>query len=141
MRILLYIFTGTFAVAGSFLHVEVCLETHPECLGGAKIAGQAQCRIGSNRPFAVNNFIDPAGRDADFPGDAVLAQPHGHQELVQENLTGTRIVRAYVQEDEQHRRFEELNREYRARNMALVLAGSTIPMATKDPRTLSGRCL
>jgi ATP-binding cassette subfamily B protein len=40
--------------------------------------------------------------------------------MVQENLTGVRIVRAYVRELEQARRFEELNEEYRSRNMGLV---------------------
>ena len=42
--------------------------------------------------------------------------------FVQENLTGVRIVRAYVQEDEQARQFDDLNAEYRERNMSLVRA-------------------
>jgi ATP-binding cassette subfamily B protein len=40
--------------------------------------------------------------------------------MVQENLTGVRIVRAYTQEDEQARRFHALNHEYRQRNMGLA---------------------
>jgi len=49
--------------------------------------------------------------------------------MVQENLTGVRIVRAYVQEEEQARRFDELNREYRARNMNLArTAGAFHPI-------------
>ena len=40
--------------------------------------------------------------------------------MVQENLTGLRIVRAYVQEDAQAREFELLNAEYLNRNMNLV---------------------
>ena len=40
--------------------------------------------------------------------------------MVQENLTGVRIVRAYVQEAEQARQFAELNAEYRDRNMSLA---------------------
>ncbi len=40
--------------------------------------------------------------------------------LVQENLSGARIVRAYVQEDRQEREFEELNAAYLDRNMALA---------------------
>jgi len=49
--------------------------------------------------------------------------------MVQENLTGTRIVRAYVQEEEQNRRFDALNKEYRARNMALArTAGAFHPV-------------
>ncbi len=41
---------------------------------------------------------------------------------VQENLTGVRLVRAYVQEVDQARRFEEMNREYMDRNLHLVKA-------------------
>lgn len=49
--------------------------------------------------------------------------------MVQENLTGVRIVRAYVQEEEQARRFEELNREYRLRNMRMAkVAGAFHPI-------------
>ena len=40
--------------------------------------------------------------------------------MVQENLTGMRIVRAYLQEDSQARHFEELNRQYMELNMGLV---------------------
>ena len=40
--------------------------------------------------------------------------------MVQENLSGVRIVRAYTQEDAQEREFAALNREYFDRNMALA---------------------
>ncbi len=40
--------------------------------------------------------------------------------MVQENLTGMRIVRAYVQEESQAGHFDRLNREYMDRNMGLV---------------------
>ena len=42
--------------------------------------------------------------------------------MVQENLTGLRIVRAYVQEGEQEAKFDELNADYMDRNLALVKA-------------------
>ena len=42
--------------------------------------------------------------------------------MVQENLTGLRIVRAYSQEEEQERQFEELNSDYLSQNMGLVKA-------------------
>ena len=42
--------------------------------------------------------------------------------MVQENLTGVRIVRAYVQEAEQARQFDKLNAEYRDRNVRLARA-------------------
>ena len=49
--------------------------------------------------------------------------------MVQENLTGMRIVRAYVQEDSQAHQFDELNREYMDRNMDLVkMAGLFHPI-------------
>lgn len=40
--------------------------------------------------------------------------------MIQENLSGVRIVRAYVQEEAQQREFEQLNREYYERNMELA---------------------
>jgi len=39
---------------------------------------------------------------------------------VQENITGVRVIRAYVQEEAELRRFEALNRDYIARNLKLV---------------------
>jgi ATP-binding cassette, subfamily B, multidrug efflux pump len=39
---------------------------------------------------------------------------------VQENLSGVRMVRAFVQEKAEMRRFAELNRDYIAQNMKLV---------------------
>ncbi len=42
--------------------------------------------------------------------------------MVQESLTGLRIVRAYAQEGAQERQFDSLNTEYMARNMGLVVA-------------------
>ncbi len=40
--------------------------------------------------------------------------------LVQENLSGARIVRAYLQESSQEREFDEMNRGYLRKNMALA---------------------
>lgn len=42
--------------------------------------------------------------------------------MVQENLSGARIVRAYVQEDVQEREFDALNAEYLRRNLDLVIS-------------------
>ncbi|MDX1568234.1 MAG: ABC transporter ATP-binding protein [Longimicrobiales bacterium] len=42
--------------------------------------------------------------------------------MVQENLSGVRIVRAYTQEESQERHFEDLNRDYMDRNVDLVKA-------------------
>jgi len=46
--------------------------------------------------------------------------------MVQENLTGVRIVRAYVQESTQADEFQALNAEYRKRNMGLALASGLL---------------
>lgn len=42
--------------------------------------------------------------------------------MVQENLTGLRIVRAYGQEKDQERQFDDLNVDYMRRNLSLVKA-------------------
>ncbi len=44
----------------------------------------------------------------------------------QENLTGVRVVRAYAQEDAEIEKFQELNREYAKRNIALVKFGAAM---------------
>jgi ATP-binding cassette subfamily B protein len=46
--------------------------------------------------------------------------------MVQENLTGVRIVRAYVQERDQAGQFDVLNREYQERNMGLARVSSLL---------------
>ncbi len=49
--------------------------------------------------------------------------------MVQENLTGIRIVRAYVQEEAQEEQFDALNKDYLDRNMGLVKAsGAFFPL-------------
>lgn len=49
--------------------------------------------------------------------------------MVQESLTGMRIIRAYTQEAAQAAEFDALNREYRRRNMLLVTrAGAFHPL-------------
>ncbi len=40
--------------------------------------------------------------------------------MAQENLSGVRVVRAYAQEDAQTARFDDLNREYVAKNASLI---------------------
>ncbi len=44
----------------------------------------------------------------------------------QENLSGVRVVRAYAQEVPEIEKFQELNREYAARNIALVKFGAAM---------------
>jgi ATP-binding cassette subfamily B multidrug efflux pump len=48
---------------------------------------------------------------------------------VQENLSGVRVIRAYVQEEPELRQFERLNREYIAENIRLAkLSGVFMPL-------------
>lgn len=44
----------------------------------------------------------------------------------QENLTGVRVIRAYAQESAEIEKFQELNREYARRNIALVKFGAAM---------------
>ena len=63
--------------------------------------------------------------------------------MVQENLTGVRIVRAYAQEAAQAREFDGFNREYLKRNMHLAyVSGAFHPiMGAADRRGHGGRAL
>jgi ATP-binding cassette subfamily B protein len=60
--------------------------------------------------------------------EAVQAQLSNLSALVQENLSGARVVRAYVQEAHEMERFEAANAEYLRRNRALIrMFGSLYP--------------
>ncbi|HEX2166870.1 MAG TPA: ABC transporter transmembrane domain-containing protein, partial [Longimicrobiales bacterium] len=67
-------------------------------------------------PFVMSYFGGVIHRKAERIQDhlGVLSS------MVQENLTGVRIVRAYNQEEAQEAEFDALNREYLERNMALA---------------------
>jgi ATP-binding cassette subfamily B protein len=52
--------------------------------------------------------------------ERIQAQFSELSSFVQENLAGVRIVKAYAREDDQARRFEDLNEDYKARNLALA---------------------
>jgi ATP-binding cassette subfamily B protein len=60
--------------------------------------------------------------------EAVQEQLSNMSALVQENLAGARVVRAYAQEPHEMARFEEANREYLRRNRELIkMFGSLYP--------------
>ena len=75
-----------------FLEVIVGLESHPKGFGHSKIARQSKGRVGGYGPLAMNDFIDTTGRNADFPGNTVLTQSHGHQELLEKHLAGVNVL-------------------------------------------------
>jgi ATP-binding cassette, subfamily B, multidrug efflux pump len=67
-------------------------------------------------PVAMKYF----GRVIHHKAERIQEQLGTLSSMVQENLSGVRIVRAYGQERAQELEFEELNREYMVRNMALA---------------------
>jgi ATP-binding cassette, subfamily B, multidrug efflux pump len=67
-------------------------------------------------PVAMKYF----GRVIHHKAERIQEQLGTLSSMVQENLSGVRIVRAYGQESAQELEFEELNREYMVRNMALA---------------------
>lgn len=69
-----------------------------------------------------------AGRRVHDRSEAVQEQLAEMTALVQENLAGARVVRAYVQEPHEQHRFEAVNRAYLERNRSLIrLSGALYP--------------
>ncbi len=68
----------------------------------------------------VSWLVRHFGRQVHDRYEEVQAQLAEMNALVQENLSGARVVRAYAQEAAEERRFAEANREYVARNRRLV---------------------
>src|ERR1700722_7139942 len=56
------------------------LQVHPEPLGSTEVASQAQCGVRANPPLAMNNLVNPPGRDTQFPGQLILAHVERPQE-------------------------------------------------------------
>ena len=59
------------------------------------------------------------GRQIHERFERIQAQFSEISNFAQENLAGTRIVKAYVREEAQTRRFATLNRDYKSRNLSL----------------------
>ena len=76
----------------------------------------------------VSWLVRHYGRQVHDRYEEVQAQLAEMNALVQENLSGARVVRAYAQEPAEERRFAEANRDYVARNRRLVrIAGILHP--------------
>ncbi|HKC11485.1 MAG TPA: ABC transporter ATP-binding protein [Vicinamibacteria bacterium] len=76
----------------------------------------------------VSALVRHFGRRIHDHFEAVQAQLSALNALVQENLSGARVVRAYVQEPHEEERFEDANREYVERNRRLIrLTGVLYP--------------
>ena len=70
---------------------------------------------------AVSLAMTFFGRRIHARFEAIQAMFSDISSRVQENLAGVRMIRAFVQERAEIRRFEELNQEYIAQNIKLVL--------------------
>jgi hypothetical protein len=82
---------GLEAVAEAFLlHLQVVcgLEVDPEPIRGPEVARKPEGGVGRDGSKAVHDLIDPAWRYADVLRQAVLTQPHGLQELLEQDLAG-----------------------------------------------------
>jgi ATP-binding cassette subfamily B protein len=69
---------------------------------------------------AVSVLVMVSGRAIHTRFERIQAMFSDISSRVQENLSGVRMIRAFVQERAEMRRFEELNREYIAQNIKLV---------------------
>jgi ATP-binding cassette, subfamily B, multidrug efflux pump len=76
----------------------------------------------------VSVLVQFFGRRIHDRFEAVQAQLASLSALVQENLSGARVVRAFAQEEHEKARFEEENREFMERNRRLIrMFGSLYP--------------
>ncbi len=76
----------------------------------------------------VTGLVRYFGRRIHERFEAVQAQLSNLSALVQENLSGARVVRAYVQETHEMARFDAANEEYLKRNRQLIrMFGSLYP--------------
>ena len=69
------------------LEIVVGLEPHPELFRRAEVARQTQRRVGGDRTLGVDDLVDSTRRYAHRPSDAVLAEPHGDQEFLEQDLS------------------------------------------------------
>src|SRR5579885_3332795 len=62
------------------------LKIEPKPLARPKETGKPQGRVRGDVPLAMDHFVDAASRDIDALGQPVLADAHGLQELLQQDL-------------------------------------------------------
>jgi len=70
------------------LEVVADLKVQPEALAHAKETRQAKSSVGADRPLAMNDLVDTTSGDSDVLGEAILAQPHRPQKLLEKDLSG-----------------------------------------------------
>jgi ATP-binding cassette subfamily B multidrug efflux pump len=75
---------------------------------------------------AVSWMVRHFGRRIQRRSEEVQAELGNMNTVVQESLSGIRVVRAYVQEDHERSRFEAANEEYLQRNRQLILLSGAL---------------
>jgi hypothetical protein len=68
------------------LQVVAGLQVYPESLGGAEVPGQPQRGVCGDAALAVDDLVDPPGRDIYRLGQPVLANAQRREELLQQDL-------------------------------------------------------
>jgi hypothetical protein len=84
-----------------FFYFEIVagLKVEPKPLARTEEPGKPQGRIRGYIPLAMNHFVDAPSRDTDTLGQPVLADSHGAQELLQEDLArmdGRKLLSHFV---------------------------------------------
>src|SRR5918996_4697594 len=72
--------------AGLHIKVVLGLKIQPEPLGGSEVSSQPERSVGRDRASAMDDLVDPARRNQDVLGEAILTDTHRDQELLQEDL-------------------------------------------------------
>ncbi len=78
---------GGDGILGNF-EVKIHLQAQPERGGISEIYRQPQGGVSRDAAFAMDNFIDSTGGNAQSAPKVILANLHGFEELFEENLTG-----------------------------------------------------
>ena len=78
------------------IQVVLCLKVQPKPLRGPEVASQSQRRVCRDGPRAVHDLVDPAGRNIDVLGKAILTDPQGRQELFEQKGVTEGGLRVFV---------------------------------------------
>src|SRR6056297_1213500 len=64
----------------------MALQIQPRLRIGTEVPSKPERSVGSNRALAVNNLVDPPGRNADRLGQRVLAEPERAHKIFQQDF-------------------------------------------------------
>jgi hypothetical protein len=77
------------------LKIVAGLEIHPKPLRGPEITGQTKRRIRGDGTLALDDLVDAPRGNTDVLCHAVLADPHGDEELLKQNLPGMDWIHSF----------------------------------------------